>query len=512
MESQIPQAAAEEPIRIRKANDYAKELKDAKPPEMLFDEFWREGELGLLFGPSGAGKSILGVQVADALARGRAIDGFRMPDRGRRVLYVDMEMSDMQFVRRNSVIAAGSKSLKTHTFSERFCRESPPDVGKLAEWLKAAVKGNKCRVVVIDSLAAVRNTQDGVRETLKLMRDLRRLKDELDISILVLTDCLDARRSKTLTEADLGRNRVICSAADSVFALCRHRTHFDSRYIVQTRSRNAPLSWTEQNAPLCSIVKLETGLLAFRFDDRFLAKLDVDELELICNLKAARDEGGESIRSMAELFEITPSRAERLYKKWSPAIEAKYRALIATMPVDDESDQWSVEDDSGQWPVVSGQEGAVRSAGEEAESLAADGRGSTRTGPIEEEAEEWDEAGFERPVWLDEEANRRSEVDNGKAEIADSKSGGNVLPIHNSQLPIVNYSATPFAAALRRRSVYELKVSLDSYGREIFVEEECQVTGKPKIWYCFDRQGKLIKAERGRAGIKVTHLGPSPWL
>lgn len=59
--------------------------------EKVFDEFWRGGELALMLGPAGAGKSLLAVQIADALARGREMDGFVMPFwRREKVLYVDL--------------------------------------------------------------------------------------------------------------------------------------------------------------------------------------------------------------------------------------------------------------------------------------------------------------------------------------------------------------------------------------------------------------------------------------
>src|SRR5687767_10426713 len=85
------------PPRLRKANECVAEGKRAKPQAPLFDEFWREGELAMLFGASGAGKSLLAVQIADALARGTPLDGFVMPRSRRKVLYVDLDLSDAQF-------------------------------------------------------------------------------------------------------------------------------------------------------------------------------------------------------------------------------------------------------------------------------------------------------------------------------------------------------------------------------------------------------------------------------
>src|SRR5688500_2060099 len=80
--------------RLRKASEYLITRKPFRPPAMLFDEFWREGELALVFGASSMGKSVLAMQIGDALSRGRPLDGFRMPAGRRRVLLVDMDLSD----------------------------------------------------------------------------------------------------------------------------------------------------------------------------------------------------------------------------------------------------------------------------------------------------------------------------------------------------------------------------------------------------------------------------------
>ena len=53
---------------LRRANDAF--AGGVTPPRPLFGEFWREGELALLFGAAGTGKSLLAVQLAESLARG----------------------------------------------------------------------------------------------------------------------------------------------------------------------------------------------------------------------------------------------------------------------------------------------------------------------------------------------------------------------------------------------------------------------------------------------------------
>src|SRR4051812_44836965 len=83
--------------RPQKANACFTDAKHCGPPKLLFDEFWREGDLALLFGAAGTGKSVLAMQIADSLARGREISGFGMTAKRQRVLYVDLRLSGRHF-------------------------------------------------------------------------------------------------------------------------------------------------------------------------------------------------------------------------------------------------------------------------------------------------------------------------------------------------------------------------------------------------------------------------------
>ncbi len=115
---------ATETRRLRKANDWI-DLKALRPPASLFDDFWREGELALLFGTAGVGKSLLAVQISDALARGRAIAGFEMSATPRRqVLYVDLVLSDEQWAMRYSREARGGVR-RAYKFSAGLYRDRP---------------------------------------------------------------------------------------------------------------------------------------------------------------------------------------------------------------------------------------------------------------------------------------------------------------------------------------------------------------------------------------------------
>jgi len=300
--------------RPRKANECILNFKQLKPPDKLFDEFWSEGELALLFGPRATGKSILAVQIAEAIARGRGVDGFEMTEKRHKVLYVDLRLSERQFGMRYT------GESRQYKLSENLYRDRPAWDEDLCKWLREKISENGFRVVVIDDLSAVRMTFDGTRETLKLMRELKQLKDELGLSVLVLAGSQEQRRGELISESHMLRSRVLCDAADSVFAIGVHAGNPRFRYLVQTRSLSAAIKWHAGNGPVCSIKRSDDGFLGMAFDERFVAEVDEETRQLICNIKWRRDAGA-GYREIAEELGIARSTAHRLYKKWTAALE-----------------------------------------------------------------------------------------------------------------------------------------------------------------------------------------------
>src|SRR5690349_20374971 len=82
---------------IKRADDWINGARSRPAPKMIFDRFWLEGEISVLFATTGQGKNVLGVQIAEAIARGHDIEPFRMQMPPQKVLYFDLELSDKQF-------------------------------------------------------------------------------------------------------------------------------------------------------------------------------------------------------------------------------------------------------------------------------------------------------------------------------------------------------------------------------------------------------------------------------
>ena len=303
-----------EPVtRPRKLNERIAKAKNEKPQRRLFDDFWREGELALMFGCRTA-KSVLAVQVVEAIARGSGIPGFVMPTGRQKVLYVDLKLSDRQIAMRFS---QGSGK---HRFSENFFHDAPARQEDLVKWLRDQITEHGFRVVVIDDISSLSLTADGTRETLPVMRDLRQIVRETGISILVLAGAAPPRDGRMVDEADLMRSRILCDAADSVFAVAPHQRQPGAMYMMQTRSASGPIVWTDRNGPVFKVIRDQEGVLKLQFDERFKPEIREDLRQLVCNVKWRRDAGA-SFREIASELGISKSHAVRLAKRWTPAMD-----------------------------------------------------------------------------------------------------------------------------------------------------------------------------------------------
>ena len=223
----------EEIFSIKSANEWIRGAKKKPVPKLLFGEFWLEGELAILFADTGKGKSLLAVQIAESIARGRPIEPLEMTGRPQTVLYLDFELSDKQFEMRYAAEhdPARGEYLRNHyVFSERFKRiELKPEAlsndqsrsfeARLRHLIEPLIRETRARVLMIDNITYLKRTAESTRESAPLMKELKRLKSEFGLSVLVLahTPKRDARRA--LVVNDLQGSKVIANFADNIFAI-----------------------------------------------------------------------------------------------------------------------------------------------------------------------------------------------------------------------------------------------------------------------------------------------------
>jgi hypothetical protein len=247
------------------------ELGDREPPsKMLFGEFWHQRELCILFADTNIGKSVLAVQIADSISRQSPIGPFAIDAEPAKVLYIDFELSTRQFHQRYS----GPQG--NYDFAEGFYRaqfnpraEMYGDFNSYDEFIIAGleyrIRQLKATVLIIDNITCLRGGTENASVALTLMKNLKALQADLNLSILVLAHTPKRRNpGRPLSDDDLQGSKLLINFADSAFAIGKSSTQAGTCYLKQIKQRNTQQVYGEGNVCLCSIQK-QAGFLQFTF-------------------------------------------------------------------------------------------------------------------------------------------------------------------------------------------------------------------------------------------------------
>ncbi|HEX3101483.1 MAG TPA: hypothetical protein VHQ01_06825, partial [Pyrinomonadaceae bacterium] len=331
----------------------------------------------------------------------------------------------------------------------------------LCAWVRKMVRLFGFEVVVIDDLSAVMRTDDGTFDSLRIMREMKRLSLETGISVLVLADSYPRPRHD-ISEADLRRSRVLCHVADSVFGIGSGQ--HGRLKLVQFRSQGTEVKWGSLNSIGCAIARDSRGVLGFAFDERFAPKLDPVRCMFICRANKLRGEG-KTFREIAGEMSIPVSQASRLFHAWTPSVHK----------------------------VVHGPDSPLDRYGHDASEVDDDEYD-------DEYDDEFDESDDDE--YADEEYESPLEAAPAAVDMDENR----------PQIRLIDPPGIPFAAALGRRFILDLERRTDAYGHEIFVESASPPTGKPVIWYKQNRQRNFTRYERKLTGILTQNLGMSGFV
>ncbi len=238
------------------------ELGEREPtPQMLFGELWYQGELAILFADTNVGKSVLAVQIGNSIAEGKPIAPFALQAEPAKVLYIDFELGLMQFYTRYTN-AQGS-----YSFTDRFIRaQFNPNTGlpggdsnnddHLIAAIEYRIQQLKATVLIIDNISCLRGGIESAHVALSLMKNFKALKNDYNLSILVLAHTPKRRNlGVPLSADDLHGSKLLMNFADSAFALGTSAADPHLRYLKQIKQRNTAQIYGEDNVCLCRITK-----------------------------------------------------------------------------------------------------------------------------------------------------------------------------------------------------------------------------------------------------------------
>ncbi len=254
---------------VKTANRWIEQAKTRPIPEMLFGEFWFEGELCILFADTNLGKSILAVQIGNSISKGEQILGFKLETPKQPILYFDFELSDKQFENRYSI-----KFEQHYNFDNNFMRvEINPDATipenqtfeeYLNHSLELSIIETGAKVLIIDNLTYLKNETEKAKNALPLIKGLKELKTKYGLSILALAHTPKRDLSKPITQNDLQGSKMLINFCDSSFSIGESHSDKNSRYLKQIKQRNTEQIYDAENVCVCQIDK-PFNFLLFEF-------------------------------------------------------------------------------------------------------------------------------------------------------------------------------------------------------------------------------------------------------
>jgi RecA-family ATPase len=263
----LPDNNNNEPIlTVRSANEWVEQAKQRPIPQMLFSEFWHEGELCILFADTNLGKSILAVQIGDSISKGLAVCGFKLQAPKQKVLYLDFELSDKQFEARYST------DFKDHyRFDQLFLRAEINSEGsgenleeRISKELESIVENTGAKILIIDNLTYLRCDTEKAKDALPLMKQLKGLKKKHNLSILCLAHTPKRDLTKPITRNDLQGSKMLINFCDSSFSVGESQQDKHVRYLKQIKARNTEIKYSSDDVILCQINK-RNSFLGFEF-------------------------------------------------------------------------------------------------------------------------------------------------------------------------------------------------------------------------------------------------------
>lgn len=254
---------------VKTAKRWIEQAKNRPIPQMLFGEFWFEGELCILFADTNLGKSILAVQIGNSISRGEQIRGFKLETPKQPILYFDFELSDKQFENRYSI-----KFEQHYSFDDNFIRVEVnpeaviPEGQSFEDYLNYSLERSiteiGAKVLIVDNLTYLKNETEKAKDALPLMKHLKALKNKYGLSILALAHTPKRDLSKPITRNDLQGSKMLINFCDSSFSIGESHSDKNLRYLKQIKQRNTEQVYDAENVCICQIDK-PLNFLLFEF-------------------------------------------------------------------------------------------------------------------------------------------------------------------------------------------------------------------------------------------------------
>lgn len=231
------------------ANDILMAASLEPVPQSLWGEgLIFENEVTCLYSDSGTGKSILSVQLGNDIALA-----------GRRVLYVDFELSRAQFRKRYT-----NDNGEDFEFSENFLRCNSAQYATFDEEtiisdILRACADSGAEVVIIDNLTWIDSNVEKGDAAASLMKELVAMKQAHGLTVIVISHTPKRDLFRPITQNDLSGSKKIMNFIDAAITIGKSIKDPNLRYIKQIKVRSDRFKYDSDNVLVCELTHGERG-------------------------------------------------------------------------------------------------------------------------------------------------------------------------------------------------------------------------------------------------------------
>ncbi|MFD2520523.1 AAA family ATPase [Emticicia soli] len=311
-------------LLIKSANDWLEIARTQPNPEMLFDEFWFEGEVCVLFADTNLGKSILAVQIGNSISKGEPIPGFRLGVPKQEILYLDFELSAKQFQNRYSL-----NFEHPYQFDENFKRieinrkVAIPEKQSFEEFLIAEIERSllhtNAKILIIDNLTYLLSEGEKSQHAKPFMKGLQDLADDYHLSLLLLAHTPKRDLTKPVNQNNMQGSKMLVNFLDSSFTISASTRDPNTRFLKQIKTRMNEYLFNSDNVAVCQINKpgnfLQFELIGFDSERHHMKEVGEKEKEKRIADALEMKKMGLNNTEIAKRFGVAETSVRRWLKK-----------------------------------------------------------------------------------------------------------------------------------------------------------------------------------------------------
>ena len=155
---------------VKPANEWLEEAKRKPVQKKLFGSLFFEIELYILFADKNHGKSVLAIQIGESVSSGSRVPPFELEASPQKVLYVDFELNDIQFLNRYSEDDQHYKFHSNFYRAELFPETEEAPSGyesfedNLIKSLESQILSTGSNVVIVDNITYLRSNNETAKD------------------------------------------------------------------------------------------------------------------------------------------------------------------------------------------------------------------------------------------------------------------------------------------------------------------------------------------------------------